>query len=216
MSAADPVLVRALDRHLSMRGSSLTELDSRAEAVLLFGSRGAGCAHLKSDWDLLCVGDARTTRARDLDLIWVGSERLRSSRWQEGELAGHVALWGVLVCGRAPWLAHARERWSSARIDTSAAAARKRRVLVGQISGLRRVWTHLGPAHRHAQFTALRRDLQRHDLLSRGRPVPPTAHLDRQWANCDRREQWVSLTESMWLCRQQLDAFWPGTSFTAP
>lgn len=207
MTRIDPALRRVLEQHLAAQGSSLASLCGRAEALLLFGSRAAGCSGADSDWDLMCVGDARTQRAQRLDLVWVTPGRLSSASWQRGELAGHVARWGMLLWGAAPWLDAVRARWFSPGVGV-AAAARKRRLINGQVSGLSRVWAHLDTTHRHDQFTALRRELQRFDALSRGQPVSPTAHLDRAWQRQESRGQWTALASAAGLGRDQVELLW--------
>ena len=184
-------LTRDLEPVLAARSMDLSRLCQRAEAVIVFGSRAAGCPRPESDWDLLCVGPNRTHRDPGLDVVWVSSERLDDWAWLTSELAGHVAHWGILVAGEAPWRDQIRDAQAKLRKQADGASSYKRRLIHGQARGLQRVWSYLDKPRLHAELHSLRRELQRYEELRHGRPVPPTAHLDMKWALDAGPERWV-------------------------
>lgn len=186
-----------LERALAVRSLSLNRLCERAEAVFIFGSRAAGCWRPNSDWDLLCIGPDRTHRDHGLDVVWVSSDRVANTSWLTSELAGHVAHWGILVAGRAPWRDWIRD--AQGRQQSKEAASRKQRLIQGQARGLLRISNYLTDTLLHAEFDSLRRELQRYANLRIGQPVPPTAHLDTQWALDAGREGWLELCSAAQL-----------------
>lgn len=146
-----------------------------ADAVVLFGSRAAGCERGDSDWDLLCVGSGQSRLTQRLDILWITPEQATapSSKWVGTELANHIARFGHVLIGEVPWT----ESYSRQEL----ALARKRRQLEGHVRGLSRVWLRLNAVYRQRQLTELRRDLQRHAVLNTSEAVPPNATLDRMW-----------------------------------
>lgn len=161
-------------------GGAFGDLRRRAEQIVLFGSRAAGRARPASDWDLLCVAEQRPSSIAGVDLIWISPCDLSTPAWLGSELAGHVAAWGR-------WL-HGEPDWISSVVHGERAATRKAQRVASKLVALERAWDALGPAYQRRHLLLLRRDLQRHGLLSRGEPVPPTALLDDAWRACaDRR-----------------------------
>lgn len=163
----------ALERALRECGMSLDQLCAQAQALALFGSRALGCERRASDWDLLCVGGGRSQRLGRVDLVCVDPRALEGGGWLGGDLAGHVAAYGVWLHGACPW------QRGDVRFD--AAASRKEERIARKIQSLGRVWEHLGPSYREKHATLVRREVQRLALLGRGAAVPPTAHLDLAW-----------------------------------
>jgi hypothetical protein len=104
--------------------------------------------------------------------VWVEA-RAVDDPWLGGDLAGHVAAYGVWLHGERPF------RMAEVRFDV--AASRKEARIVRLLGGLARVWSLLGPAYRRRHATLLRRDTQRLIELRRSTPVPPTAYLDAAW-----------------------------------
>lgn len=90
-----------------------------------------------------------------------------------GELAAHVKTYGVWLLGSNDW---ACRSWISLR-----AVARKERRLELLIANARANWDKLHPLFRIKNQKTIRRELQRLCLLREGKPVPPTALLDRVW-----------------------------------
>lgn len=157
-------------------GAAVADLRRSADQIVLFGSRAAGLARPHSDWDLLIVGEDRPHGCAALDLVWVSPRELTTGSWLGSELAGHVASWGR-------WL-HGEPGWTSAVLHDEQAAARKALRVASKLQALERTWDLLGPAYRRRHLLLLRRDLQRHGLLSLGQSVPPSALLDDAWTSC--------------------------------
>jgi len=154
-------------------GLSYPDLVQRSTALVLFGSRAAGCAREGSDWDLLAIGEGPCPVARHLDLVWIHPRDLDSGTFLATELAGHVARYGR-------WL-HGPFDWRSAVACGPAAAERKARRLASRLCALERAWPLLTPGLRCEERTLFRRDLQRFDLLARSEAVPPSRMLDEAW-----------------------------------
>lgn len=174
MTSILPVIhQRELTGALACIGLSWEGLLRDSAAVVLFGSRAAGVAHERSDWDLLCVGEGRTRRTRQIDLIWLTPEELHSHTWLMSELAGHIAHYGRWLVGTPDWAGHV-EIGRDACLDKRIRIAR--RVAVWE-----RFWPRCSPRLRLRYARLLRRNLQRHALLLAGEPVPPSAILDQAW-----------------------------------
>jgi hypothetical protein len=171
----DEAAIRALVRELRSHGVDAAKVAGDGGGVWCFGSRAAGCAKPESDWDVLVIGRApveehRIRRSR-IDLVKVCIDDLGA--WTAGELATHVAAYGVrLDPGRALAL-HAAPK---------AAAPRKCAVTGARARTLDALWPMLGPSQRDREALRLRRDVHRAWLLSRGGPIPPTALLEQEWA----------------------------------
>lgn len=157
-------------------GAALAGLRRSAGQIVLFGSRAAGLARPASDWDLLVVSEERPRSAPALDLVWVSPRELSTRAWLGSELAGHVACWGR-------WL-HGEPDWVAGVVHDECAAAHKARRVASKLDALERTWDLLGPAYQRKHLLLLRRDLQRHALLSLGEAVPPSALLDAAWKAC--------------------------------
>jgi hypothetical protein len=166
----DEIPLAALDRALAVAGLGFSELRRLARGVAVFGSRAAGCATSASDWDVLCVGAGRSRKVRGLDLVWVEPGMLESSEWLGGDLAGHIAAYGVWLDG-AP-------AWEVGAVDFATAASRKETRLFRSLRALAPAWNMLGPAYRAKHATLLRRDVQRWRVLQNSLPIPPSAVLD--------------------------------------
>ena len=170
----DDAAIRALVRELGSRGVDVTEIAADGGGVWCFGSRAAGCAKPASDWDVLVIANApveeHRARCGRIDLVKICIDDLGA--WTAGELATHVAAYGVrLDQGRALALQAA----------PVAAAMRKRAITGARASTLDQLWSCLGAPQRAREALRLRRDAHRAWLLSRGRPIPPTALLEEEW-----------------------------------
>jgi Nucleotidyltransferase domain len=176
----DEAAIRALVHELRSRGVDAAEIAAAGGGVWCFGSRAAGCAKPESDWDVLMIGRApagehRIRRGR-IDLVKVCVADLGA--WTAGELATHIAAYGVrLDPGRALAL-HAAP---------AVAAPRKCAVTGARARTLDALWAALGPSQRDREALRLRRDVHRAWLLSRGSPIPPTALLEQEWAAASPR-----------------------------
>lgn len=163
-----------LEQALAREGLCLERLQRTCQAVVLFGSRAAGCAGPTSDWDILCIGSGRSTKRGALDLVWVEPREIESRAWLGRDLAGHVAAHGCWLGGEV--------RWDLDAIDFPQAARRKEARLARCLRSLALSWDLLGPPYQRKHAMLVRRDVQRCLLLQRGLPVPPSAELDQRWA----------------------------------
>ena len=160
---------RALDDQLATLGWSLETLEAVAESVILFGSRAAGVANARSDWDILCVGHGATTKSKSVDVVWVSPLKLQSSKWLGSELASHVARFGKTIRGKLEWR-------SAVRVEESAVSKKARRI-ERRLCCLSDVWQLLSVDFRKKHSILVHRDLCRLDCLYAHEPVPPTALL---------------------------------------
>lgn len=158
---------------LGAAGVTFTELARHCSQVVLFGSRAAGCANDKSDWDILVVGEGPTCPAKHIDLVWIHPREFDSGAFLARELAGHVARYGLWLYGSPDWRALVRVG--------SVAVEHKAMRLAARIHALERAWTILDAQLRYEEATLVRRDLQRFELLSSGAPIPPSKLLDDAW-----------------------------------
>jgi len=158
---------------LAAEGFSLDQLREKSSQIILFGSRAAGCAHAKSDWDILVVGEGPSPLAKNIDLVWIHPRKFDSGEFFSTELAGHVARYGVWLHGSPDWR-------DSVRVG-SAAVEHKAKRLASRAHALERGWPILNDQLRAEESTLFRRDLQRFELLSRGEPIPPSKWLDDAW-----------------------------------
>lgn len=169
----DVFICGELSDALASVGVSWERLLQTSHEIVLFGSRAAGLAHERSDWDILCVGHGRTRRTPRIDLIWVSPEERCSRAWLTGELAGHVARWGQWLEGEPTWKDGAH--------PGPEACLEKRRRITRRVAAWERAWSLCSTRLRARYALALRRDLQRHEQLLHGQTVPPTAMLDQRW-----------------------------------
>ncbi len=163
----------AFQQVVAAAGVDFDDLCRSAHAVVLFGSRAAGCATAASDWDLLLVGPGRSCKRAGLDLVRIEPHALESKAWLAGDLAGHIAAHGVWLSGSPTW--------DVGCIDFAAAARRKEERLVRSLRALAGAWGLLGPAYRAKHATRIRRDIQRQRCLDGRVPIPPSAWLDERW-----------------------------------
>ena len=187
-----------LRRVLAAGGVSLADLQRTAAQIILFGSRAAGLEHAGSDWDLLVVGEGRSLVAPGLDLVRVSPHDLAGNGWLTSELAGHVARWGRWLHGAPDWIAGV--------IGSATAAEHKASRLSSRIGALEHAWELLPPAYRRKHHALMRRDLQRHAILVRGEPVPPSPRLDELWeASIDEGGELLRLAQQAGVCTTFFD-----------
>ncbi len=170
---------------LAAAGLSFATLKERCEQIVLFGSHAMNEAGPDSDFDLLCVvGDkANITKedrgvTRGIDLVWVSRARLATSEWLGSELAQHVAAYGR-------WL-HGQNDWGHAVFASQQAVLKKADQIKDRILALEPRWNRLLPPYHRKYSRLVRRDLQRLQLLSQGKPVPCSQVLDRSWQSIDK------------------------------
>ena len=173
-----------LEATLSLMGLSVEALRSRTSALVLFGSRAAGCARPSSDWDLLCVGRMNPIKTPAIDIVSIPEGALSTDLWVGRELAGHVLEYGI-------WL-HGAPLWCAADLRFDLAAKGKIARITRRLCALDGVWGSLRKAYRDKHARLIRRDVQRADLLSRGRPIPPAAVLDEAWRAAAYPAVWLA------------------------
>lgn len=176
-------MIRSLEHVLASCGLSLDALTRRAEAVVLFGSRAAGCARADSDWDLLVLGRAEWGALRDARLHLVHIPEASSTFWGS-DLACHASRFGHWLSG-TPFL--------TSQTRPELALERKLRLASREAGFVADAWTSLAPARRPRHLHRVRRDLQRAAYLARTGTVPPTAWLDEEWRRLSLGER-----ESLW------------------
>lgn len=162
-----------LEPLLARRGLPWKELSKSCEQIILFGSRAAGVSREGSDFDLMCIGSGLSRLGPSLDLVFVAPEDCRRERWLGSELAGHVARYGQWLVGEPDWVHRVRPS-----LD---AKERKAEKLRRRLQAVEESFPLLDELYREKHFTLIRRDLQRHELLAQGEPVPPTPLLDQAW-----------------------------------
>ena len=165
--------VTALSPRLAQWGYDWEELARSCEQIVLFGSRAAGVSGDDSDFDLLCIGSGPSRLSHTLDVVFVKPEAKATEQWLGCELAGHIAQYGVWLAGEPDWVQ--RVHVSPRAIARKAEKISRRLQSVEQRSDL------LDASYLHKYFVLTRRDLQRHECLVKGEPVPPTPLLDQTW-----------------------------------
>lgn len=153
----------------------LSPLLTRADSVIIFGSRAADCHSTTSDLDILCIGSGRRIRTRGLDIVWVDRSRLEGEAWLGSELAGHVAKFGRVLSGNADWF--------QATYTSSAAVQRKVLAISARLKVLKHMSTRVSRLRLYSYGTLVRRDIQRLGKLLSHAAVPPSAHLDMEWVS---------------------------------
>jgi hypothetical protein len=178
------------DVRLALRRSGLTwkDLTSRADGIVLFGSRAVGCHSPESDIDLLCIGAGRRISCKELHVVWISRRRVASSDWLSGELGGHVAKYGVWLKG--PNII------GTPRPASVSAIARKIQKIRERAEVLREKWKQLSTDFRRNEVRKLRRDVQRLVILESGRAVPPTPILDDLWRRIRDKQEFTRLSLS--------------------
>lgn len=91
-----------LEGLLEKNSPALASISSASE-VVIFGSVACGLDGPESDMDVLAVGEGERLRTREIDLIYVAPKTLQERWWLSGELAGHVATYGVWLKGTSTW-----------------------------------------------------------------------------------------------------------------
>lgn len=173
-----------LSKVLRERAKALPpEIRRRLEScigLVVFGSYASGLETTTSDIDVFGIGDAKTHFKTPLIEIMILPEYdLYSDTWLESELANHIAAYGVPLGPRPEW-------FDSVRIGPEA-ARRKHRRICAYVRSLEKHWQELSPSMRSRYQLKLRRELQRLQLLTAERPIPPTPTLDHSFTPDLRR-----------------------------
>jgi hypothetical protein len=116
-------------------------------------------------------------------VVFVTPEDVRGSRWLGSELAGHVARYGQWLVGEPDWVQ---------RVTLSCSALeRKRNKILHRLRSVEERFSRLDAPYLDKYFVLIRRDLQRHECLANGTPVPPTLELDQGWSR--KADTWTEL-----------------------
>jgi len=167
-----------LSKVLRERAKALPpEIKRRLEncvGLVVFGSYASELETATSDIDVFGIGDAKTHFKTPLIEIMILPEHdLYSDTWLGSELANHIAAYGVPLGPRPEW-------FDSARIGPDA-ARRKHRRICAYARSLEKHWHELSPSTKLRYQFKLRRELQRLQLLTAERPIPPTPTLDQSF-----------------------------------
>lgn len=142
--------------------------------IVVFGSYASGLETKSSDIDVFGIGDAKTHfRTPLIEIMILPEHDLYSPLWLESELANHIAAYGVPLGPRPAW-------FDSARLGPEA-VARKQRRIHAYARSLEKHWEELTPSMRLRYELKVRHELQRLQLLTAGKPIPPTPILDRSF-----------------------------------
>jgi predicted nucleotidyltransferase len=183
MSAKKEELIALVKRSVEVAGVTWSEIDASATAIILFGSHALGVQHERSDVDILCVGTGHRHRSSSLHVLWIQPERYNDPHWRGGELAGHIAEFGVWLKGSKPT---AFRPWISNRT-----IERKQKRIQNRCLAISVNWNALNRPLKVHQLLKLRRDLQRLTLLVAGKAPLPAPVLDSQWTELIDRQSYV-------------------------
>lgn len=186
-----PSEIDEIQRRISRLGIRWDELSKATKCVVLFGSRALQVGSTRSDYDVLCVGNGRSRRTKEIDLLWVSEHYLESDDWFGSEIACHIKEFGICLAGSNDWINH---------VALSEVAVRKKLDQIEHhLCTLKRRWNCLLPAYRQRQWGLLRRNFQRFALLSDGKAIPPTPILDGLWrkSSQDTKEKIFRSTGSL-------------------
>lgn len=161
-------LTQLLDAALAGHTKAKEELDCASE-VIVYGSVACGVHGPSSDVDILAVGDGTRVRTKILDLKFVEVGELTRPLWLGGELAGHVAAYGVWLRGEPDWLSAVFPSLWSRRRKTGRILRRLSDVYVR-----RKV---LSSKHIERYLERVLLDILRLERLTEEKPIPSSSEL---------------------------------------
>jgi hypothetical protein len=170
----EELLIKTVTERMSRDGRDLAHLD-RAREVVVFGSYASGLNTPESDIDVLCIGSGPRLKSRNLDLLWIAEHKLGGTEWLGSELAGHIAKYGVWVRGDGSWR-------TSVFSGAHSIETKRKRVISLSRTAIH-FWSRLHSTFQHQYDLAIRRELQRLELLLKHFQIPPTKVLDNDWCN---------------------------------
>jgi hypothetical protein len=136
--------------------------------------------------DLLCVGEGERLDTGRLHLLWIKPSSLSDPAWLRSEMGGHIARYGIWLKGESSL--------GPPQPASKSTLEKKRNRIVDRARVLIEKWHMLSSAFRGEQLRQLRLDIQRLDLLRKGKPVDPNPLLDRLWEQERNRHQWIGQT----------------------
>ncbi|MEZ4428091.1 MAG: nucleotidyltransferase domain-containing protein [Nannocystaceae bacterium] len=158
------LVIRSVARHPDAERSLEDATD-----IAVFGSIARGVDGPSSDLDILAVGTGERLKTKYIDLIFVPPSRLSERWWLSGELARHVAKYGVWIKGALGWdCERARSRWPQ----------RKKAIRI--IQRLSNPYVHGSVIKSHYVSSYIETavlDMLRLDRLTSGEVIPTTAEL---------------------------------------
>lgn len=180
-----PPSVLSLTEVIAKTGYDLKDLLTRASAVVLVGSRSAGCHRPDSDWDVVVFGIPGPWRVRKpgVDLIFENPSGPTDPTWLRRELCIHMSKYAL-------WLTGA-QFWKDEDLDWDGAAAFKHKRITNRAHAMLRM------GFSQERITSeLLDEARRLACLKRKIHVPPTAILPREYDSALRGDI-LALTESL-------------------
>lgn len=110
------------------------KLEQYSSEIILFGSYAHDCERLKSDVDILFVGNdfddfnPKDVITSEYDFLWLQPRKLNSKSWLSSELAIHIAHYGLWLKGDG--------LWKDKTFFSSAALTRKKRIIYNKLTSL--------------------------------------------------------------------------------
>ena len=199
MKVSETKLKAVLRRRLLQAGISWHALCENAEQIIVFGSFALSTNTRFSDLDVMCIGKGKPYKSSKLHIIWISAQRTRSLKWLGSELATHVAQYGVWINGQNIWAK--RIRPSRDTID------RKEKNIIARLNAAQRHWHDLLPKFQTKQVTKLRRDLQRYQLMQKGKAPLPKTVLDKKWVQYKPATRWNFLLKNSTAMSRRVKKF---------
>lgn len=164
-----PPSVLSLTEVIAKTGYDLKDLLTRASAVVLVGSRSAGCHRPDSDWDVVVFGIPGPWRVRKpgVDLIFENPSGPTDPVWLRRELCIHMSKYALWLTGN--------QFWKNEDLDWKGASSFKRNRIENKARGMLRM--KFSPDR---VISELLDDARRAVCLDQRIHVPPTALLPQQ------------------------------------
>jgi hypothetical protein len=164
-------LKAAVDRRLTLLPPPRAEEVLSSPLIYVFGSLAAGVECASSDVDLLVLSEMNTHwRENGLDVVTITPTRLRDPRWLGGELATHIATYGVLIKGPHGALSNST--------PNAAAVFSKEKRIKSYLNALRPKWRNFDRLMKEKYVLKVKQELLRLGFLKSRISVPPTALLE--------------------------------------
>jgi hypothetical protein len=185
MKVSRDKLKSLLKRRVRAAGINWGDLDRQACQIIVFGSYALSVNTCDSDLDILCIGVGKRYKSSKLHIIWIPEQRTHSQQWLGSELATHIAAYGVWIKGENNWAYQTKPGRKTIE--------RKKNNILSRLDAAQRHWDDLLPKFQAGQLTKLRRDLQRYQMMQRGKAPAPKPLLDTEWRQHDVCDGWAAL-----------------------
>jgi predicted nucleotidyltransferase len=165
-------ILQKLNQNISFREKFAIYESDCVEAVV-FGSYATGHENVNSDIDILFVSPEKSYKAGGLDFICISEAKLTLKSWLGGELANHIAAYGIWLKGKGEW--KTKVFTSQTSID------RKKLKILSRLSHLwiRKIQTDFDLMSSLFEDVVL--DCYRLTLLCQRIPIPPTKVVREQY-----------------------------------